>query len=207
MDIGLYKMKYPFRKLIMGVLPLVKDVNPNTVSWLLIPVGVAISGCYFFAAGGIPQLYLVAVGLTFLRMFLGTLDGLMAEHFQKSSPQGEIINRLTPEVCDCLCLLALSLGKTEWFLAGILALGIAWLTSFAGLIGLVAKQPIQSVGPVGQTDRLVALIVFSVLEYFSLLFAWGIDFIKIFLYWAILGGMVTIFLRLRCHFCGAKTLN
>ena len=166
MDIGLYNMKYPVRKLISGVLPLMKDVNPNTVSWLMIPVGVAIAACYYFAAQGQNVLYLVAIALTFLRMYLGTLDGLMAEHYKKGTPQGEMINRLTPELCDVMYLIAITFSCSSYIALGIIVIAVAWLTSFAGLIGLTAQKKIQSVGPAGQTDRLAALVVFTLLEYF-----------------------------------------
>ena len=199
MDIGLYNLKYPVRKLIAGVLPLVKDVDPNTVSWLMIPVGAGIAACYYFAAQGQTVLYLVAIALTFLRMYLGTLDGLMAEHYKKGTPKGEMINRLTPELCDVMYLLAVTLARPEWMLLGIWALAIAWLTTFSGLIGLTAQKKIQSVGPVGQTDRLAALLIFSLLAFFSDKFVWGIDFIRIFLIWAIAGGIFTIILRLKRH--------
>lgn len=197
MDIGLYNMKYPIRKLISGVLPLMKNVNPNTVSWAMIPVGVGIAACYYFAAQGQSVLYLVAIALTFLRMYLGTLDGLMAEHYRKGTPQGEMINRLTPELCDVMYLVAITLSCFSHIFLGIVVMAVAWLTTFAGLIGLTAQKKIQSVGPVGQTDRLAALLIFTLLAYFSDKFQWGIDFIRIFLVWAIVGGILTIILRLK----------
>ena len=197
MDIGLYNMKYPVRKLISGVLPLMKDVNPNTVSWSMIPIGVAIAACYYFATQGQNVLYLVAIALTFLRMYLGTLDGLMAEHYKKGTPQGEMINCLTPELCDVMYLMAITFSCFSHIFLGIIVMAAAWLTTFAGLIGLTAQKKIQSVGPVGQTDRLAALLVFTLLEYFSNKFHWGVDFIQIFLIWAVAGGILTIILRLR----------
>lgn len=200
MDIGLYNMKYPVRKFIAGVLPLVKNVDPNTVSWLLIPIGAGIAVCYYWAAQGPTVLYLIAIALTFLRMYLGTLDGLMAEHYKKSTPQGEMVNRLTPELCDVMYLLALTFARPEWMSLGVWALAVAWLTTFSGLIGLTAQKKIQSVGPVGQTDRLAALLIFTLLAYFSDKFHWGIDFIRIFFTWAIAGGVLTITLRLKRHF-------
>ena len=41
MRLGLYNVKYAARKLIEGVLPQVKNVDPNLVSWSMIPVGAA----------------------------------------------------------------------------------------------------------------------------------------------------------------------
>ena len=70
----------------------------------MVPVGAAIAACYYLGASGQPSMYLVAVGLTLVRMYLGTLDGLMAEHFQKSTPLGAIVNRVAPELCDVMYL-------------------------------------------------------------------------------------------------------
>lgn len=93
-------------------------------------------------------------------------------------------------------LVAIAVTKPEWFLLGVFSMGMAWLTSFAGLIGTLVKKPIQSVGPVGQTDRLAAYMAFSFLHYFSLTMNWQIDFIEMFLWWCIIGGLLTISFRL-----------
>ena len=163
MDIGLYSLKYPARKLLKWTLPQVKNVNPNTVSWMLLPVGAGIAVCFSESMDN-PSLFLFGSFLSLLRMFLGTLDGLMAVHFKKESAVGEMINRLTPEICDAMYLTALAMAKTEWLYLGMIALVIAWLTSFAGLLGILSGKSIQSVGPAGQTDRLAAFMLFSCLN-------------------------------------------
>jgi len=197
MDIGLYQLKYPARKLMGGILPFMRDVDPNTVSFLMLPVGITIAMSLHWAAAGRPEFYLAAMALTCLRMFLGTLDGLIAEHYQKRTAAGEIINRLTPELCDAMYLAALAVSRPSWFLWGVGVLAIAWLTTFTGLIGLAVKKPIQSVGPVGQTDRLAALLILALTAYFSDSLGWGVDFIKIFLIWSVVGDIITIILRLK----------
>ncbi len=73
---------------------------------------------------------------------------------------------------------------------------VAWLTTFTGMVGLVSGRPGQSIGPVGQTDRLAALLVLTLAAFFSDSYGWGIDFIWIFLVWSLLGGIVTVILRL-----------
>lgn len=196
MEIGLYNLKYPARKLINGALPLVRDVNPNTVSWLLVPVGVLSAVAIYAGLTLSPWFFLAATLLTLLRMFLGTLDGLMAERFGKSSARGTVLNRLTPEICDVLYLLAFPLADEGLLLLGLIAVGVAWLTSFAGLLALSIGAPIQSVGPVGQTDRLAALLI--MLLGASLAPFWGvnIDWARLFLTWVIVGGAVTVHLRI-----------
>jgi CDP-diacylglycerol--glycerol-3-phosphate 3-phosphatidyltransferase len=184
MNIGLYNLKYPARKLIAALLPYLKSVNPNWVSLSLIPVGICTAWAYFSGY------LLVGAALIVLRMFLGTLDGLLAEHFQKKSVLGEALNRLTPEICDIFLFSALAFQFPIW---GLLALGTSWMTSFAGLIGLVVNRGIQSVGPTGQTDRLAALILFSLLSLLPLDCNW----LRIFLIWCTLGSVVTISLRLK----------
>jgi phosphatidylglycerophosphate synthase len=196
MDLGLYNLKYGARRLISGLLPLLEAVDPNAISWSLLPVGVATAAVYWLAAQGPAWLYLVGIGLIFLRMFLGTLDGLVAAHYRKESPRGEIVNRLAPELCDVMLVATLALARQEWRLPGIGALVLAWLTTFSGLIGAVAGKPTQSVGPVGQTDRLAALQVCSLAAFLSATLGFGLDFLKIFLWWTILGGLLTVVLRL-----------
>jgi CDP-diacylglycerol--glycerol-3-phosphate 3-phosphatidyltransferase len=199
MDLGLYELKYPVRRMISGLLPRLAHVSPNAISAAIVPVGAATAACLWLGAGGRPWLYLVAIALVFVRMFLGTLDGLVATHYGKASPQGEIVNRLAPELCDALYLAALVAVRPAWQLAGIGALALAWLTSFAGLVGAVNGKPTQSVGPAGPTDRLAALQVLLLLAFLSDTLGWGVDFVAVFLWWVVIGGALTVTLRLRRH--------
>lgn len=204
MDIGLYNLKYPARRLIGGVLPRFERTDPNRVSWAMLPVGLAIAVCYALGAAGRPELYLLAVALMFARMFLGTLDGLIATTYGRSSKQGEIVNRLAPELCDAAYLVALALARPAWLLPGALALAAAWLVTFAGLVGATAGLPTQSVGPAGQTDRLALLQALSVAAWASDRFGWGVDFLRVFLWWVAAGGVLTVALRLSRHLKAAR---
>ena len=197
MDLGLYNLKYPARKLIEGVLPQLADTDPNHISYALIPVGVLIAATYLVGAQGFPWLYLLGILLVFVRMFLGTLDGLVATHYGKSSRRGEIMNRLAPELCDVLYLLALALARPEWQLPGLLAVALAWLITFTGLVGATAGLPTQSVGPAGQTDRIALLQVMSLLAFLSDTLGWKVDFMGGFLWWVAIGGTLTVVLRLK----------
>ncbi|MBP6218234.1 MAG: hypothetical protein KA436_06585 [Oligoflexales bacterium] len=194
MDIGFYHFKDPFRKFLKEIVPFCKNVNPNTISWAMLPVG-ALTGLAYIYAHSYPEFYLFAILLSFVRLVLATLDGLVAQTFKKENQIGEIINRFIPELCDIILMVSL-VNSQSHFHFGLMALAVAWLSSYTGLVGLVAAKPIQSVGPVGQTDRLVTLMVFSLLEYFSLKLGWTINFITIFLYWTIFGGVLTIINRM-----------
>jgi phosphatidylglycerophosphate synthase len=196
MEIGLYNAKYPFRKMLNFLLNYCRNTDPNYISFAIIPIGLLTAFTYLLAPI-FPFLYWFAVIFLIARMVVGTLDGMVEENFNKTTPNGTILNRLTPEVADMILLAGIICASPGYYLLGIAALIISWGISYAGLIGLAGGKKIRSVGPVGQTDRLVALLVFSILQFFSLHDHWNFDFMKLFLWWVIIGGIVTI--TLRCY--------
>jgi phosphatidylglycerophosphate synthase len=195
MKIGIYDLKYPFRKMISLFLPLVKNFSPNAISWSLIPIGIATAICYYFT-GPYPVLFLVGFFLIYLRLVVGTLDGLVAVKYNKSTPKGEIVNRIAPELCDIMLMLAIILSSPERYFFGIIALVIAWFTTFAGLIGLAGGKEIDMTGPVAQADRIFILSFFSLLGFFFYIFDIHYDVLLWFLIWCIAGGCITIILRI-----------
>ena len=195
MELGLYNLKYPFRKLISFLLPFYKNSDPNRISLSLIWIGLFTALIYYLAALT-PWLYILGAILIFVRMIVGTLDGLVAVTYKKESANGEILNRLAPEVADMFLMIALILNCQDYLL-GVMAVIMCWLISYTGLIGIVGKKAIQSVGPAGQTDRIAVLIVLSILACIGAYFGWSVNFVELFLYWVIFGGIWTVFLRCR----------
>lgn len=205
MDIGLYLLKFPFRKTIQFLVPLFKNVNPNLISAFLLPIGIITACTYWFAIkNNIPIFYILGIMLAFLRMIIATLDGLVAQEYNKSTALGDIINRMTPELCD-LMLIPTIIFASGQFQLGTIALTFAWATPFFGLLGSPSGIAVQSVGPVGQTDRLASLMIFSFLQYFSESFQWKINFITFFLQWLILGGVITLSIRFYRVYRDAKS--
>lgn len=196
MEIGLYNAKYPFRKLFNFLLPHFKHTDPNWVSLALIPIGLITALVYYFAGNNVFLLILGMI-LLLLRMIVGTLDGMIAEHFHKQSSQGTILNRLAPELADILLMLGIILSNPEFYILGFFVMAACWGISYCGLIGLVGDKTIQSVGPAGQTDRVVALLLLSLLQIFSIAYNWDVNFIYWFLWWVFIGGILTI--AIRCY--------
>ena len=194
MDLGLYQMKHPFARLINGLLVPCRRVDPNVLSLSIIPLGLIIAGDYLLAPGH-PALYLLGIALIFVRLIVATLDGMVAVKYDKGTPAGEVINRVAPELADLMLMGALVSSRPDYAPLAVPVLLVAWGTSFFGLIGLVAKRPIQSVGPVGQTDRLAALMLCSLLQAIGGAAGWSADFIGLFLVWTIAGGTLTMVLR------------
>lgn len=190
--------------MIAFLLPLFKNSNPNNISYAILPVGVAMAACYYYAmTTQNPWLFLLGTFLGFIRMVVATLDGLVAVHYNKSSVLGDVLNRITPEICDLLLIPTLVLIKGVYPL-GVFVLAIAWAVPFFGYFGAPSGLNVQSVGPVGQTDRLAALMIFSFLQFVGILAGWNIDFIYYFLVWIPVGGCITLILRFMRVYRDAK---
>lgn len=197
MDVGLYLLKYPFRKLISSLVPIFRNVNPNLISIGLIPVGMAMAYCYVLAFKNQENIFLwIAIALGFLRMIVATLDGLVAITYNKSSVTGDLWNRITPEVCDFILYPTLFYALQKFDIWALAVMMMVWAVTFFGLMGSASGLPVQSVGPCGQTDRLAALMLFSFLQILSHQWNWGVDFFDYFFKWLLIGGVITLALRL-----------
>lgn len=195
MNLGLYKAKFWFRKFIDFMLPYCKDIDPNLISYAVLPIGL-LSGITLYYSNQFFNLYLVTIVVLFLRMIVATLDGYVAQHYNKSTEKGEIINKYTPEVCDFFLMIGLILPNSEYYLIGLFVLIVSWAISFFGMIGHMIGRGGESIGPLGQTDRVVTVMVFCFLQYLSNIYGWKIDFIYYFLVWHVIGGTLTVLIRL-----------
>lgn len=197
MDIGLYQAKYPFRKLIGWLVPLCKHLNPNWISLALLPVGILMGWCCWQALhDGQSVFFLYAAFLGFVRMILATLDGMVAIRYSKSTCVGDILNRITPELCDLLLYPVLVLAIQPPVALGLAVLAMSWAIGFFGSCGSPSGVPVQSVGPCGQTDRLFATMAACALQFFFP----SIQFFRLLLWWIVVGGLITLFLRTRRTF-------
>ncbi|TMG45303.1 MAG: hypothetical protein E6H91_13575 [Chloroflexi bacterium] len=170
-DASVYEGKRVIRRA-LALVPGLERVQPNVVTVaILIPAvlaGVGLwQGWWILAAIG-------AAG----RMVLATLDGYVAERFERRTPLGAYLNRIVTEVADAIVLLGL-LGQADALWVA-LAVGSAWIVNVAGVLGPVAGGSIQWTGPAGQADRLALLLGASLVA-----IVWPID-------WTILCGLLVL---------------
>ena len=154
-DLSVYEGKRAIRS-VLARLPGLERLEPNavTVSILVPAVLAGVSLWYGWWA-------LAAVGLVG-RMVLATLDGYVAERFDKRTRLGSYLNRLVTEVADAIVLLGLA-GQAQ--LAWVaLVLAATWIVNLEGVLGPAAGGTIQWTGPAGQADRLAILLVASLLS-------------------------------------------
>lgn len=153
-DIGLYQAKYWLRGYLRNISGIGK-LDPNVLSLFALVPGAVAAYCLYcgwWLAGAIAIV---------CRMIVNTLDGLIAEEFNKTSNLGAYLNRAPGEVTDLLIALSLYPYVPAIESVALIVL-ISWVQTF-GLIPLVAQGKTQSVGPCGQTDRLAIIAVSSVI--------------------------------------------
>ncbi|WP_303674233.1 CDP-alcohol phosphatidyltransferase family protein [Vampirovibrio chlorellavorus] len=157
-DLGLYQTKYLLRK-VLRTLPGIGKLSPNLLS--IAGLGPGLLAAVFLFEGEWLGALLSIAG----RMIINTLDGLVAEEFDKKTHIGGYLNRLPGEFTDVLIVLALyPHAPMHWILPLIILTG--WVQVF-GLLGLAAGGSTQSVGPCGQTDRLAILMLGCLLALFK----------------------------------------
>lgn len=160
----LYEIKPAFQAMLR---PLVGRLADFGVTANQVTVGATVlSVAAGLAVAALPQtraVFLVLPLVLFVRMALNAIDGMLArEHGQKST-LGMYLN----EICDVVSDLALILpfaaieGFPAWAVLG-LAFG-AVLVEFTGVLGVPAGIGRNYAGPLGKSDRALALGTVAVL--------------------------------------------
>jgi len=105
-------IKIPVPEIDCLFIAIFRNTNPNNISWFLLVVGFLMLspvGWVFLPSG---LVLLLTVLLGFVRMVVATLDGLVAVEFNKSTVLGDVVNRMTTEICDLVLypVLVIALG-------------------------------------------------------------------------------------------------
>jgi CDP-diacylglycerol--glycerol-3-phosphate 3-phosphatidyltransferase len=88
-----------------------------------------------------------------LRMGLNAVDGMLAREFGQQSRLGAYLNEITDLVADAALYLpfACLAGVSGAAVAGVVLL--AWLSEYAGVLGLMVGASRRYDGPMGKSDR------------------------------------------------------
>lgn len=164
---GLYVLKYPYRRALLPLSRMLRWVHPDCLSYLATAVTIGTAFCFIYAADR-PALLLVAISLTFLRMTLNTLDGLLAIQRGCLSAKGEIVNALPDRYSDILLLAGIALSPLCRPVWGLLGLSCALLVSYTGVLGKALGADWQHHGPLGKVERLICVMFFSLMQFFRL---------------------------------------
>lgn len=122
------------------------------------------------AAGGLLALYpdnrrlfLVLPVVLFIRMALNAIDGMLAREFGQASTLGMYLNELSDVVSDLALILPFAL-VAPFSPAGVAAFAIAAVVvELAGVLGIPAGIGRNYAGPLGKSDRALALGIIAVI--------------------------------------------
>jgi CDP-diacylglycerol--glycerol-3-phosphate 3-phosphatidyltransferase len=142
-------------------------VTANQVTLLAAVLSVA-AGAIVFLFGDHRPLWLLLPVVLFLRMALNAIDGMLAREHRQASQLGMYLNELCDVVSDLALILAF-LAVSAFAPWGIVAFAVtAILAEFAGVLAVAIGAPRNYAGPLGKSDRALALGIIAVLVAFNL---------------------------------------
>jgi len=164
---NLYMLKFPYRKILLPLAKRMKFINPDWLSYLATFVALGTMFCYLYAAS-IPALLLLSILLTLTRMTLNTIDGVIAIERGNLRLKGEIVNALPDRYSDIFILMGIALSPmcTPWL--GMAGMASMFLVSYTGMLSKAIAINWQHHGPLGKVERLILIMLFSLLEYLRL---------------------------------------
>ena len=165
---ALYLLKYPYRKILLPLAKKLKWMDPDILGYLATFVAFCTMFCYIYAPDK-PILLIVSILLTFFRMTLNTIDGVIAIERGNLRLKGEIVNALPDRYSDIFILVGIALSPLCNFTLGILGMGSMFLVSYTGMLAKALGANWQHHGPLGKVERLIFIMIFSLLEYLHLL--------------------------------------
>ena len=201
---GLYVLKYPSRRLLRPLSRALAGVHPDILSYLATAVTVATALCYVYAADR-PGLLVAAVALTLVRMTLNTLDGPIAIQRGNLSLKGEIVNALPDRYSDLLLVGGIALSPLCLPAFALLGLSSMLLVSYTGMLGKALGVDWQHHGPLGKVERLICIMVFSLLQCLLLrtgvaawtVFGWSLTPLECCMILFVVLGQITVLNRVR----------
>jgi phosphatidylglycerophosphate synthase len=148
----------PFRRTATGVVDLCVrlGIHPDAISYASIVAAATAAAC-FWQAGRWPALLLAAPLLTYVRLWLNMLDGMVALAGGSASRRGEILNDLPDRVSDVLIFAGVAHSGLCHQLAGYWAAIMALLTAYVGLFGQAVGAGRQFGGVMAKPWRMVML--------------------------------------------------
>ena len=168
----LYDVKPAFQNLLRpvaaGLVKLGATANMVTIAAaaLSIVTGVLIARHHAF-----PGIFWLMPAALFLRMALNAIDGMMAREFGQKSALGMYLNELTDVISDAALILPFAL-MPQFPASGVVLFALlATLTEYAGALGVMAGGARRYDGPMGKSDRALALGVIAALLALGVTFA------------------------------------
>ena len=164
---ALYLLKYPYRKILLPLAKKMKFIDPDILGYLATIVAFGTLFCYIYAPQK-PFLLIISIILTLFRMTLNTIDGVIAIERGNLKLKGEIVNALPDRYSDIFILIGIAMSPLCTPFLGILGMASMFLVSYTGMLSKAIGAKWQHHGPLGKVERLIFVMIFSVLEYLQI---------------------------------------
>jgi CDP-diacylglycerol--glycerol-3-phosphate 3-phosphatidyltransferase len=150
---SIYDLKSRFQNLLRPLLnSLVRaGITANQVTLTAMLASIAY-GLWLWLDSSQPLAWLLLPLFLFLRMALNAIDGMLAREFGQQSRLGGILNEVGDVVSDAALYLPFAVLSAHPVLVA-LAVLLAMLTEFVGVLGPNLGAPRRYDGPMGKSDR------------------------------------------------------
>ena len=210
----MYLLKFPYRKILLPLAKKLKFIDPDILSYTATATAGITMLCYFFADKN-PVLLIWSILLTLLRMTLNTIDGVIAIERGNLRLKGEIVNALPDRYSDIFIIAGIALSPLCNPVLGIIGLSSMFLVSYTGMLGKALGVEWQHHGPLGKVERLVLIMIFSLLQYLNLahvlpsisLIGFNFTYIEICMILFLVLGQITVCNRLNGQLRQIKVLE
>ena len=210
----MYLLKFPYRKILLPLAKKLKFIDPDIISYAATFVAAITMFCYIFADKN-PVLLLVSIGLTFLRMSLNTIDGVIAIERGNLRLKGEVVNAFPDRYSDIFVMIGIGLSAFCNTTLGFIGFASVFLVSYAGMMGKAIGVEWQHHGPLGKVERLIIIMIFSLLQYLSLtnkipnlsLNGYSPTYFDICMIIFLILGQITVFKRVKSQLKQAQKLD
>lgn len=133
-----------------------RGIHPDAISYLSI-VAAAGAGLLYWRSGGTPWLLVPAAILTYLRLWLNMLDGMVAVEAGLAGRRGELVNDLPDRVSDVLIFAGAAHSGWCHPATGYWAAILALMTAYVGISGQAVGVGRRYEGIMSKPWRMVLL--------------------------------------------------
>ena len=137
--------------------PFIINVNPNYITFIAL-VSAICAGILFYY-----DMILIAVFMVFVNGFLDILDGEISKKYKRETKLGDFLDHMFDRISDMIILLGITLSS---YVPDVYGYGLMIMTLLVSYLGtqshaLLGKRNYS--GMMGRADRLILIIVFSLL--------------------------------------------
>lgn len=162
---ALYDVKPGFRALLSGLVPVLRPIHPDWITFSALVCSIAAAGL-FQPAERLRWPFLAIPLLLLARITLNALDGMVAQATGKARAFGEVLNEGTDRLSDVVILIGIAVSSLSSLAWGTAATVAVLLSSYVGILGKAVGAGRQYGGVLGKADRMLYLGLACVAAFF-----------------------------------------